>query len=98
MPYHDREELLLRYLTENRNAAVGEIAKALFVSEPTVRRDLNRLARRGLVIRTHGGAVLRQNPADERIPYLLREQSHSDRKADIARKAAALIRDGDTHA
>ena len=53
-----RLEKLLGYLWENQTATVHNLARKLYVSEPTVRRDLSELERRGLVKRLHGGAVL----------------------------------------
>ncbi|MCL2515149.1 MAG: substrate-binding domain-containing protein [Microbacteriaceae bacterium] len=58
-----RKERLLDELRRNGSVLVTELARVLEVSEMTVRRDINDLARQGLVTRVHGGATLR-SPLD----------------------------------
>ncbi|SFH71884.1 DNA-binding transcriptional regulator, LacI/PurR family [Actinopolymorpha cephalotaxi] len=53
-----RQELLLQLLRTEGSIVVSEAAARLKVSEPTIRRDVNALAKRGLVARVHGGATL----------------------------------------
>ena len=74
---------------------MSELAKALFVSEPTIRRDLTLLNSSGKIIRTHGGAIYRDEPGVN-IPLSYREKEHSDAKQAIAKKCLSLINDGDT--
>jgi len=54
-----RKERLLEELRLNGSVLVAELSRLLEVSEMTVRRDINDLARQGLVTRVHGGATLR---------------------------------------
>src|SRR5215472_2575639 len=75
--------------------AVADLAVELDTSEMTVRRDLRVMARDGLLVRTHGGALLQAG--------LAHEPSYSDKaaraaaeKASIARLAAAMVRPGDS--
>ncbi len=67
----ERERAIVGLLAERREMAIGEIAACLgHVSAITVRRDVARLAERGLIGRTHGGAQAlrpRQTPADEMV-------------------------------
>jgi DNA-binding LacI/PurR family transcriptional regulator len=58
-----RKERLLEELRRNGSVLVTELAQLLEVSEMTVRRDINDLARQGLITRVHGGATLR-SPLD----------------------------------
>jgi DeoR/GlpR family transcriptional regulator of sugar metabolism len=64
------------------------------VSEVTIRRDLEALERRGLLERTHGGAVathwMRSEPG-----YLEAISSNTDEKRAIGRAAAAMVEPGD---
>jgi DeoR/GlpR family transcriptional regulator of sugar metabolism len=74
---------------------VADLASKFGVSPDTIRRDLDLLAERGLLERTHGGAVpaglvTQDSPLDLRIAV------HKPAKQRIARAAAALIRDGET--
>ena len=96
MPFYEREDKILSILTVNEITTVDEIASKLFISKPTVRRDLNKLAKKGLVFRTHGGASLVKYAADEKIPFVLREQEQNGAKICMAKKALEYIKDGCT--
>lgn len=95
MSFKEREGMILEYLRENKEASVGELCCALFVSEPTMRRDLAALNWAGKIIRTHGGAMHRSDPG-ENLPQEYREREHSDAKVTIGKKCLSLIKDGDT--
>ncbi|MBQ2719381.1 MAG: DeoR/GlpR transcriptional regulator [Clostridia bacterium] len=95
MAHKEREAAILSYLREHRHASVAELAHALYVSEPTVRRDLAALSAAGKLWRTHGGAAGRADRG-ENLPLSLREREHSDAKTAIGRKCLELIKDGDT--
>ncbi len=94
MAFKDRESVILEYLKEHKSATVDELCKAIFVSEPTMRRDLASLAAAGKIIRTHGGAAYK-NEMGENLPLAYREREHSDAKSAIGRKCLSLIKDGD---
>lgn len=95
MSLKDREVLILEYLKERREATVEELCRALFVSEPTMRRDLAKLNESGKIIRTYGGAAFR-NELGKNLPFEYREREHSDAKITIGKKCLSLINDGDT--
>ena len=95
MSFKEREISILDYLREHKEASVAELCHALFVSEPTMRRDLSTLNTEGKIIRTYGGAAYRNMPG-ENLPQAYREREHSDAKAVIGKKCLSLIRDGDT--
>lgn len=94
MPLDDREADILKMLSYNENTSIKELSKKLFISEPTVRRDLTSLERKGKVIRTHGGVILKPLALDENLPLYIREREHNDEKNLIAKKAVSLIKDG----
>lgn len=94
MELSEREKVILSMLGSDKSMSVAEIARKLFVSEPTLRRCLLRLANKGLVIRTHGGVML--NPANEvNVPLYMRMSVMTGSKREIAEKAASLVHDGD---
>lgn len=95
MALKDRQENILQFLREKHEASISELCHALYVSEPTMRRDLAALHKAGKIIRTHGGALYRQE-LGENLPQELREREHADAKAIIGRKCLAMVRDGDT--
>ena len=95
MSIKERDEALLEYLGRRGEASVAELSEAMFVSQPTMRRTLSRLAGEGRLIRTYGGAALR-GTMGENLPQQIREREHSEAKAIIGRRALSLVHDGDT--
>ncbi len=95
MALREREHSILDYLERQGSASVEELCRELFVSEPTMRRDLAALNAAGKIIRTHGGAAYRSEPG-QNLPQSVREREHFDAKAAIGKKCLALIHDGDT--
>ena len=95
MPIYDRENSYTNLLSE-RNYTVKELSEALFISEPTVRRDINELISKELVTRKNGVVSIKTNSPDTRVPMFIRNLENKDAKQIIAKKAAALIKDGDT--
>ena len=95
MPFYEREDRILNALLEKESMTTQELSARLYVSVPTLRRDLIKLEQKGKIIRTHGGAQLVKMSADEKIPFLLREQEQNSAKDIMARKAVTFVRDGD---
>ncbi len=82
---------ILELLTDTNRMEVSLLAEKLGVSQVTVRKDLDGLERRGIVVREHGFAVLRStDDINGRIAW------HYETKKQIAVKAAEWIHDGDT--
>lgn len=93
--YHlERQAQILEILEQRKSISVTKLAELLYVSQPTVRRDLASLVQQGKVQRTHGGVVLRK-ASDAEIPLMFREDQNNAAKKAIAQKAEKLIRDGD---
>src|SRR5207342_3289223 len=63
----ERHRRIQEFLQEHRAARVSTLAEQLGVSEVTVRRDLEDLERRGLLERTHGGAIVAERLARESL-------------------------------
>lgn len=82
----NRRNRILALMEKNPRVRVDELADILEVSLITIRRDLQYLEDRKLLVRTHGGAVASQNPMDEISLY---------RKL-IAEFAAGFVTDNDT--
>ncbi len=95
MPFYEREERILSALLEKESVSVRELSAKLYVSQPTLRRDLIKLEQMGKIVRTHGGAQLTTKPADQKIPFYLRQQEQNDAKSQMAARAVEFIRDGD---
>ena len=89
-----RLQEILNILSENRSCTVSSLAQRLYVSEATIRRDLNALEKQGHVRRVFGGVVLIQNDQKD-VPFYGHTTLDED-KEEIARRAAELIHNGDT--
>jgi DeoR/GlpR family transcriptional regulator of sugar metabolism len=95
LPAQRRGELL-RVAKKRGAISVAEIALQFAVSPDTVRRDLDYLAERGLIRRTHGGAVPLDDVTVRDMPVIQRLNALAAEKGRIGRKAATLIVDGET--
>ena len=89
----ERQRRIESVLREQGRVEVLELARLLQVSEHTVRRDLLALQERGLLQRTHGGAVTLDT---QRLGLGERAGVLTDAKAAVGRAAAALVEPGQT--
>lgn len=87
----DRETQILELLTAENKLEVSALAQQVGVSQVTMRKDLDELERRGIIVREHGYALLRSaDDLQSRIAY------HYEDKRRIAQRAAELVENGDT--
>lgn len=93
MSIFNREERYLKLLAE-REYTVKELSEKLFVSEPTVRRDIVVLKGKDLLVCNRGVVRLKSRYADQRIPLFIRELEDNEAKKEIAIKAVQHIKDG----
>ena len=93
MFYTERHNAILKILEERKTATIHYLSENLYVSEPTIRRDLKILADAGLIKRTFGGAILAKILNSE-VPLVLRERENPHMKDIIAKKAIDHISDG----
>ena len=92
MTRYRRWNELLELLAAAGQLQVEEAAKALGVSEATVRRDLDELARQQMLTRIRGGAVAKGVTYD--LPLRYKSERHPTEKQRIAAVAAGLVRPG----
>ena len=93
MTERDRDERLIGFVRAHGTASVSALSREMGVGPSSIRRDLQRLARDGRLVRTYGGATLVERPAQRPIPQ--RTRAH-DEKLRVAAAAAALVKDGQT--
>jgi len=93
MSIYQRENSYIKLLGE-KERSVSELAKLLYISEPTVRRDISEMREKDLVICKRGVVSLRTDSADKRIPMFIRNSENTDKKNIIASKAVHHIKDG----
>ena len=94
VPAGARHARILGLVNRNGFVSVSEIAESFSVSDMTIRRDLWALEDKGMLQRTHGGAVGigRREVFDAAEPaFSSRRRQNAAAKAAIARKAAQLI-------
>lgn len=100
MYIEERHERIINTLQSTGRIDVKKLADTFHVSKETIRRDLNILSENGLLLRTHGGAVLsrqEQVPASaSETPVSIRTVQNTSAKETICRYAAKFINDGDT--
>ena len=53
----ERHQKILDRLSDGEYVSVETLSRELFVSMPTIRRDLTAMQQMGLVMRTHGGVI-----------------------------------------
>ena len=92
MTRYRRWNELLELLAAAGQLQVEEAAKALGVSEATVRRDLDELATQQMLTRIRGGAVAQGVTYD--LPLRYKSERHPSEKQRIAAVAAELVRPG----
>lgn len=95
MMAEERRTQILQIVRNVGRVRVNELAVQFNTSGVTIRNDLNELHQRGLVLRSHGGAVLpdtimRESPIYERM------KEHAEEKRRIGAMAATMINDGET--
>ena len=90
-----RHEQILKLLEKKGILSVGELAHCFALSVVTIRKDLDDLAREGLLQRTFGGAVFSNRSL---FNSFFRESARQDsqQKHAIASAAMEYIQDGDT--
>ena len=87
----ERYDQIYNILKERKSATVQYLQKHLFVSEATVRRDLEAMEQAGALQRVWGGAML--PTIDKDIPSFVRDKTNKDKKEKIAEIASHLVPD-----
>jgi DeoR/GlpR family transcriptional regulator of sugar metabolism len=91
----ERQRRIIEEVGRRTSVRVAELAGVFQVADETIRRDLDSLQEKGLLIRSHGGAVATVENSQE-LHYTARETQNLKEKVAIAREALARIREDDT--
>jgi len=86
----ERRNQILITLEQEKRVLVPELAKKYEVTEETIRRDLEKLEKEGLLKKTYGGAVQAENLSAD-PPYLMRAETNKAQKLAIAEKIQKLV-------
>ncbi|MFM9371995.1 DeoR/GlpR family DNA-binding transcription regulator [Streptomyces sp. Da 82-17] len=89
-----RRALILDEVRRRGGVRVNELTRQLGVSDMTVRRDLDALARQGVLEKVHGGAVPVVEASTHEPGFEAKSGLELSAKEDIARTAAALVAPG----
>lgn len=93
----NRHEEILKFIHKDRFVKVSQLSRIFDVSEETIRRDLDRLEKDGLLKKLHGGAVPVDITNIKNVkPILERMSENIDEKIEIAKLGLNMIEDGDT--
>lgn len=95
MNQEERQAKICQRIVQRGECSVEELTDALGVSGMTIRRDLQVLADRGQVIRTHGGATLGERVSFD-FAFLQRARENQEAKREIAKTAARLCENAKT--
>lgn len=87
----ERQQRILDILREKFTVRSSRLSELMLVSEMTIRRDLDTLEKQGLIERTHGGAVSRQERVAGKFRYSASVDENLVEKQNIAKRAAAMI-------
>ena len=91
---NQRRDKILDLLKEDGSAKVIELARIFKVTEVTIRQDLEKLDKEGLVVREHGGVYLK-TVEDQVRNFALINQENLREKEIIAHKCLDFINPGD---
>lgn len=88
----ERHNRILKILDQENYISSQELAKQLFVSMPTIRRDLAFLEKKKQIVRNHGGARKIHNESIV-MPLGFRESVNQIEKKQLCEAASKLIKD-----
>lgn len=91
----DRRKKIVEIITENKSVQVVDLAGRFEVTSETIRGDLEKLEKQGILVRTYGGATLLEGGGSD-LSVSEREIINPEDKQKIGVCAAALVNDGDT--
>lgn len=90
----ERKNLIVNYVNQKKKATVPELCEEFSVSPATIRNDLRFLAEKGILRRTHGGALSKESVGYE-PDNTEKKINRIEAKQAIAGLAARYIHEGD---
>ncbi|MBQ1269043.1 MAG: DeoR/GlpR transcriptional regulator [Clostridia bacterium] len=91
----ERRHYILNHLQEKKRVLVSDLAQEFAVSEETIRRDLDKLEQDGYVVKTYGGAFIKEE-GNVDLPYFVRKKKNVIAKQLIADIAVGLVEEGES--
>ena len=90
----ERRNIIEKEITEQGSVLVAELAEKFDVTTETIRADLEKLEKQGILVRTYGGATIVDTAESEIVTE--RDIINYEGKQRIGNAAAGLVRDGET--
>ena len=90
----ERRNQILEKLQAEKRVVVSDLSQLYNVSEETIRRDLDKLEKEGLAIKSYGGAVINEDISID-LPFNVRKNQNVSGKQKMAEIVASLVKDGD---
>jgi DeoR family transcriptional regulator of aga operon len=94
MLIEERRQHILSLIQKNGRVLVDELSTDLDLSKITIRKDLDYLQSKDLVVRTHGGALPAHAGALSDPTIQEKKELHHEEKVKIAKAAAAMVSEG----
>ncbi|MBG9983147.1 DeoR/GlpR transcriptional regulator [Aerococcaceae bacterium DSM 111020] len=91
----ERHLKIQQLINEQNITTVNEIAKALDVSDMTIRRDFTELEDSGLIERVHGGAISKSPQVRKELSHDAKKILNKERKEIVTNQCLDLIEDND---
>ena len=90
----ERRNQILEKLQAEKRVVVSDLSQLYNVSEETIRRDLDKLEKEGLAIKSYGGAVINEDISID-LPFNVRKNQNVSGKQKMAEIVASLVKDSD---
>ncbi len=91
----ERRNKIEQIINKEKSVLVVELAKQFEVTTETIRGDLEKLEKQGVLVRTYGGAMIAESSEPE-LAITERDTVNYEGKQRIGQRAAQLIKDGET--
>jgi len=89
----ERRDNIIKQLQKNGKVRVDELSEQFGVTTVTIRNDMDFLEEKGILYRTHGGALIRNNVYND-TSIEEKQKLNKEEKLKIGQKAAELVKDG----
>ena len=93
----ERQKHIIELVQREQSVKVIELSKRFDVTEETIRRDLEKIEKQGILKRTYGGAIFTNNVVKdiEDTPFSLRVKENITGKQKIAIAVSNMLGDGE---
>lgn len=94
----ERRQNIVEQIAIDRSVRVINLSEKFHVTEETIRRDLEKLEKQGILKRTYGGAVIvegRDEGRSEEVSFMGRSKKNIESKIGMGQKVSEIVQDGD---